>query len=88
MDMLPMAFKKSGRIPNFNSKNGKKNFLVLNILLITGSFFIVSALVYLLLNLERTDAIILKALPFILSGLVLILFYAIGYHKLKEKENK
>jgi biotin transporter BioY len=86
--MEQMNLRKPGIIRDFKVKNGNKTFWILNILLFAGSITIVSALVYILLNLERSDAIIIKALPFIVSGLVFVLFYAIGYHKLKENRNK
>jgi biotin transporter BioY len=85
-----MNLRKPGSSRDFNVKNGNKTFFVLNILLFTGSITIVSTLLYILINLDKSDAIIIKALPVIVSGLVLVLFYSIGIHKLKEngKKNK
>ena len=57
---------------------GKVNFLILNILLIAGVVAIVFTLLYILFHLDQSDRIILRCVPVILSGLVLVLIYFIG----------
>ena len=56
---------------------GKMSFLFLNILLIAGVIAIVFTLLYILLHLDQSDRIILRCVPVILSGLVLVLIYFI-----------
>ena len=68
-------------------KKTKRIFLVINILLLIGLITIVSTLLYLLINLEHSDKIILKCLPIIALGMVLVLSYWIGYHYLRKKEH-
>jgi uncharacterized BrkB/YihY/UPF0761 family membrane protein len=88
MDMEKINHRKPRIIRDYNAKNRGRIFLVLNILLFIGSIAIISTLLYILLNLEKSDAIIFKAIPIIVSGLILILFYTIGYYRLTEKGNK
>jgi len=83
-----ITIRKTKRILDFNIKKGKWTFLVLNIFLFIGLITIVSTLLYVLINLEQSDRIIFRCLPIIALGLVFVLFYAIGYNKLTEKENK
>ena len=83
-----MNLRNPGILRNYRPGNRGKTFLVLHILLFIGSIAIVSTLLYILLNLEKSDKIIFKALPIIVSGLILILFYTVGYHRLTEKGNK
>jgi hypothetical protein len=42
---------------------------------------------YLLFHLNQSDIVLYKCACSIVSGLVLVLIYAIGYHDLKKKEN-
>jgi hypothetical protein len=88
--MERITFQKTKRIPDLESKKGERTFLVFNILLFVGIIIIVSTISYVLINLKQSDRIFLRCLPIIALGLVLILFYAIGYHKLiaKEKRNR
>ena len=86
--METISLRKTKRILDFVTKKGKMTFLVLNILLVLGLITIVSTLLYILINLEQTDRIILRCLLIVVLGLVFVMFYAIGYHKLTEKENK
>jgi putative flippase GtrA len=79
--------RKTNRIVSFNTKKRKRSFLVLNILLFIGSVTIVSTLLYILVHLNQSDKIIYMCVPIIASGLIFILFYAIGYNELTKKEN-
>jgi uncharacterized membrane-anchored protein len=69
------------------TKKAQRTFLVLNILLFIGVITIVSTLLYLFFHLNQSDIVIYKCACSIVSGLVLVLFYAIGYHDLKKKED-
>src|SRR4030042_2767611 len=79
--------RKTNRIVSFNTKKRKRSFLVLNILLFIGSVTIVSTLLYILVHLNQSDKIIYMCVPIIASGLIFVLFYAIGYNELTKKEN-
>jgi len=80
--------RKTNRISDLDTKKVKRTFLILNILLFIGVITIVSTLLYLLFHLNQSDIVIYKCAFIIISGLVLVLFYAIGYNDLKKKENK
>jgi hypothetical protein len=80
--------RKTKSMLNLDTKKAKRTFLVLNILLFTGVTTIVSTLLYLLFHLNHSDIMIYKCAISILSGFVLVLFYAIGYHELKTREIK
>ena len=82
------TLRKTNRIVSFNTKKRKRSILVLNILLFIGSFTIVSTLLYILIHLNQSDKIINMCVPIIASGLIFVLFYAIGYHELTIKENR
>jgi hypothetical protein len=86
--METTTLRKTKRILGFEIKKEKRAFLVINILLVIGLITIVSTLLYILINLEQSDRIILRCLPIIVLGLVFVLSYAIGYNKLTAKENK
>jgi putative flippase GtrA len=81
------TLRKTNRIVGFNTKRRKRSFLVLNFLLFIGSVTIVSTLLYVLFHLNQSDRIIYMCVPIIASGLIFVLFYAIGYHELTRKEN-
>ena len=63
------------------------SFLFLNILLIAGVIAIVFTLLYILLHLDQSDRIILRCVPVILSGLVLVLIYFIGSSRKSVQRN-
>lgn len=55
-----------------HKKYSKKAMIISNILLLTGSLVIVSSLVYLLFNLEKSDSLVNLLMPFIFAGIVLL----------------
>jgi putative flippase GtrA len=81
------TLRKTNRIVSFNIKKRKRSFLVINFLLFIGSVTIVSTLLYILIHLNQSDKIIYMCVPIIATGLIFVLFYAIGYHELTRKEN-
>jgi hypothetical protein len=85
--METIRLRKTKRILDFDKKKEKRTFLISNILLVLGLIIILSTLVYVLFNLKQTDRIILRCLPIVTLGIVFVMFYALGYHKLTEKEN-
>jgi undecaprenyl pyrophosphate phosphatase UppP len=85
--METITLRKTNRILDLDTKKAKRTFLVLNILLSTGVITIVSTLLYLLIHLNQSDIVIYECVFCIVSGLVLVLFYAIGYHELKKNKN-
>ncbi|MCX6305805.1 MAG: S41 family peptidase [Bacteroidetes bacterium] len=83
--MGTITVRKTRKIEDFRNEKGKRTFLVRNILLCTGLIAIVSALFYVLINLEQPDRIIHRCLPIIALGLVFVSCYIIGCYKLPAK---
>jgi hypothetical protein len=67
------------------TKNEKRIFFVINVFLLTGVALVVSALFYLLFNLDESDRIINKAIVPIITGLLLVISYFIGLDSIKRK---
>jgi cell division protein FtsW (lipid II flippase) len=78
---------KTSRKLDLKSKEAKRTFLVINILLFLGVVMVVSTLLYLLFNLNQSDRVIYKSAFIIITGLVLVIFYFIGYNDIKKKQN-
>jgi zinc transporter ZupT len=72
---------------DLRTKKSKRTFLIINILLLSGIVLIVSTLLYLLFNLNQSDRLIYKSIFMIITGLVLVLSYAIGFNEIKKKQN-
>lgn len=70
---------------DLKTKKTKRKFLIINILLFFGMVLIVTTLLYLLFNLNQSDRVIYKSAIIIITGLVLVIFYAIGYNEIKKK---
>jgi len=79
--------KKTNRILNLKTKESLRTFLIINILLFIGIVLIVSTLLFLSFNLNQSDRMIYKSIFIIITGLVLVMFYAIGYNGIKKKQN-
>jgi uncharacterized membrane protein len=79
--------KITSRRLDLKTKKAKRTFLIINILLFFGIVLIVSTLLYLLFNLNQSDRVIYKSVLIIITGLVLVMFYAIGYNEIKKKQN-
>jgi uncharacterized membrane protein len=77
----------SGRRLDLRTKKAKRTFLIINILLLFGIVLIVSTLLYLLFNLNHSDRLIYKSIFMIITGLLLVLSYAIGFNEFKKKQN-
>jgi uncharacterized membrane protein len=77
----------SGRRLDLRTKKAKRTFLIINILLLFGIVLIVSTLLYLLFNLNQSDRLIYKSIFMIITGLLLVLSYAIGLNEIKKKQN-
>jgi uncharacterized membrane protein len=77
----------SGRRLDLRTKKAKRTFLIINILLLFGIVLIVSTLLYLLFNLNHSDRLIYKSIFMIITGLLLVLSYAIGFNEIKKKQN-
>jgi hypothetical protein len=86
-EMDPITLKRNKRIPYIKSKKVKRTFLALNILLLIGAIILISTLLYLLFHLNQSDKVIFKCLVSILTGMILILFYVIGYNEIKKNQN-
>ena len=78
--------EKAGKL-ELRTKKAKRIFLVTNLLLILGVLLVVSTLLYLLFNLNQSDRVIYKCIFTIISGLVLVIFYAIGFNAIKKKQD-
>jgi hypothetical protein len=87
MAMRTIIMKNTNRLLDLKTKEAKRAFLVINILLFFGIILIVSTLLYLLFNLNQSDRVIYKCVFAIISGLILVFFYAIGYNGIKKKQN-
>jgi ABC-type transport system involved in cytochrome c biogenesis permease component len=61
------------RRPVTSKKYNKRSMIISNILLISGSLIIVSPLVYLLLNLDKSDSLVSLMMPFIYTGIGLLI---------------
>jgi hypothetical protein len=78
---------KTSRRLDLKTKEAKRTLLIINILLFFGIVLIVSTLTYLLFNLNQSDRVIYKSVFIIITGLVLVMFYSIGYNEIKKKQN-
>jgi|GEM_PF-3432312 len=85
--MRTILNRKTNKIFDLNTKELKRRFLIINVLLILGVVLIVTTLLFLVFNLNRSDIVIYRCLVLILTGLVLVIFYAIEYGKIKNKRN-
>jgi amino acid transporter len=81
-----ITYKSSSKL-DLKSKEAKRTFLIINILLFFGVVLVVSTLLYLLFNLNQSDRVIYKSALIIITGLVLVIFYFIGYNDIKKKQN-
>jgi len=72
--------------PRLKTKNAKRIFFAINLLLVLGVALVVSTLLYLLFNLNHSDKVIYKCLVFIISGLFLVFSYSIGLGSLNKKQ--
>jgi hypothetical protein len=68
------------------TKNARRIFLVMNVLLVIGVALVVSTLFYLLFNLNHSDRIIYKCLVPIILGMLLAVTYFIGLDSIKRKQ--
>jgi hypothetical protein len=58
--------------PLESKKHGRMSMIISNILLLIGSLAIVSSLVCLLFNLDKSDSLVSLLLPFFFAGIILI----------------
>jgi SNF family Na+-dependent transporter len=86
-NMGSISMKKTRVILDLETKKTKSTFLLIHLLLLLGVILIVSTLLYLLFNLDQSDRVINKCAFIIISGLVLVVFYIIGYNGIKKKQN-
>jgi hypothetical protein len=68
------------------TKNARRIFFTINVLLVIGVALVVSTLLYLLFNLNHSDRVIYKCLVLIISGLLLVISYFIGLDSIKRKQ--
>ncbi len=62
-----------------SKKYSNRTMIISNILLISGSLIIVSPLVYLLLNLDKSDSLVSLMMPFIFAGIALLIISQLIY---------
>lgn len=67
------------RRPVTSKKYSNRTMIISNILLISGSLIIVSPLVYLLLNLDKSDSLVSLMMPFIFAGIALLIMSQLIY---------
>lgn len=65
--------------PVANQKRSKIAMIISNILLLSGSLVIVLPLVYLLFNLDKSDALVALLMPFIYTGIGLLIISQVIY---------
>jgi hypothetical protein len=80
--MKNLKFKKSRLIPNLTENENKKLFRAMNIALIIGGLSLILTFLYLIVNLDKADRLVIFCLPGFVLGLVLMILYAIGHQKL------
>lgn len=87
--MKNLKIKRTRLIPDLSDKKNKRLFRALNFALIIGGLSLILTFLYLILNLDRADELLLFCLPGLVLGLVLMILYAIGHQKLiKVKKQK
>jgi ABC-type siderophore export system fused ATPase/permease subunit len=59
--------------PVATPKRSRISMIISNILLLAGSLVIVSLLIYLLFNLDKSDSLVTQMMPFFFTGIVLII---------------
>src|SRR5690554_6795818 len=84
--MKTMKFKRSRLIPNLSNKENKRLFWAMNFALIIGGASLISTFLYFILNFDKADNLLLICLSGLVFGIVLMILYAIGHHKLAKIE--
>jgi biotin transporter BioY len=82
-----MKFKKSRLIPNLSDNQNKKLFRAMNIALIIGGLSLILTFLYMIVNLDQADKILINCLPGFVFGIILMILYAIGYQKITQNKN-
>ncbi|MCP4551659.1 MAG: hypothetical protein GY834_06375 [Bacteroidetes bacterium] len=82
--MENLKFKKSRLIPNLTDKENKKLFRAMNIALIFGELSLILTFLYLIVNLDKADKILINCMPGFVSGMVLLVLYTLGHNKLNK----
>ena len=80
--MKNLKFKTLRLIPNLTNNENKKFFRAMNIALIIGGLSLILTFLYLIVNLDKADRLVLFCLPGFVFGLVLMILYAVGHQKL------
>ena len=80
--MKNLRFKRTLKILNLNNCEKKKLFRSMNFALIIGGLCLICTFLFLIANLGRVDMIIFYCLPGFVFGLILMILYAIGHHRL------
>lgn len=62
-----------------SQKRSRTSMIISNILLLTGSLMIVSPLVYLLFNLDKSDSLVNLLMPFFFAGIGLLIISQVIY---------
>lgn len=86
-NMKNMKFKKSRLIPNLSDNQNKKLFRAMNIALIIGGLSLILTFLYMIVNLDQADKILINCLPGFVFGIILMILYAIGYQKITQNKN-
>ncbi len=79
--MKDLKFKRTQQILNLSNKN-QQLFKAMNVAMIIGGLSLISTFLYLLVNLNKVDDIIIYCVPGFVLGLTLMILYAVGYQKL------
>ncbi len=69
-------------IPNLTDNKNKQLFRAMNIALIIGGLSLILTFLFLIVNLDNVDRLVLFCLPGFVFGLVVMILYGIGYQRL------
>ncbi|MFO7657583.1 MAG: hypothetical protein R6W78_10985 [Bacteroidales bacterium] len=86
--MKNLKFKKSRLIPNLTDNKNKQLFRAMNIALIIGGLCLILTFLFLIVNLDNADRLVLFCPPGFVFGLVLMILYGIGQQRLSKIKNQ
>ena len=69
-------------LPFLKNKKNRALFLMINIYLIIGMLTLLVTLIYLLINLDHSDFVIMKCIPGFVIGISSGIIYFVGYQSL------
>lgn len=86
--MKNLKFKRTRLILNLYNKENQKLLLAIKFALIIGGLSLILTFLYLIINLDKADRIVLFCLPGFILGLVLMILYRIGHQRLTKNKKQ